>query len=450
MRSSTLLTTLVTTAVASPLASYGLPPITLGGEVRTANSTGKYIIDKQTLIPGGSPITIYNNAAPTPPPPGGPHRQKSTGSGRDKGQGYPTLTIAGKECTADSEGRYNVGPQTLIPDGPPITVEGTPYSLFPSATAIMVGGSKYPAGNYKDHPAVPTPATTLMPQRQAKRMNVAAPMTPPLLTIAGQVCTADSQGAYTIGSQTLRPAGPPITVAGTPLSLFPSATAILIDGYKSLINLGKAAATPTPQVQGPQYHNNVAPTPAPLGQCQPQQNNVDNSNPYPILTIAGQTCTADIEGNYKVGAQNLIPGGHVITVSNMRFSLFPSATALMVDGSKIPITNCNAAETPMPTPPPAMRGQQKNAGGNRGNPYPPLTIAGQICNADSEGRYTFGTQTLTPGGPAIVVGGTPFSLFRSATALMVDGIVTPIQQQATPVPTSVQQQQVEYRRRRAH
>src|SRR5437764_11391078 len=70
-----------------------------------------------------------------------------------EGDAYPTLTVSG-------------------PGGPPITIAGSPYPPFLSASAIMVEGPKPPINN-GGHPPISKP------KGEVKQMNVAdAP--PPL------------------------------------------------------------------------------------------------------------------------------------------------------------------------------------------------------------------------------------------------------------------------------
>lgn len=57
----------------------------------------------------------------------------------------------------------------------------------------------------------------------------------PILTLLNRPITPNSNSVYLIASQTLRAGGPAITVAGTPISLAPSATALYIAGTASPI-----------------------------------------------------------------------------------------------------------------------------------------------------------------------------------------------------------------------
>jgi hypothetical protein len=75
-------------------------------------------------------------------------------------------------------------------------VNGATISLPPSGSAVIAPG--------------PAPTAPLQP------------------TINGQTITANSQSNFVIGTQTLIPGGPAITVPETPISLAPGATQLVI------------------------------------------------------------------------------------------------------------------------------------------------------------------------------------------------------------------------------
>jgi hypothetical protein len=51
------------------------------------------------------------------------------------------ITVGGQIITANSVSQYIVSGQTLIPGGTPITIGGTPVSLGTSATNVVIGSS---------------------------------------------------------------------------------------------------------------------------------------------------------------------------------------------------------------------------------------------------------------------------------------------------------------------
>ena len=347
-------------------SDHPLPVIKIGNDNIIAQTASHYIIGSQTLAPGGPIITansIKYSLAPSATAlvveshtllPGGPaidikgipySLAPLTTSGDstvevDSGNNEPpVLSIAGIAVTADSNSNYHVGAQTLAPGGAGIIVNGVLYSLAPSATALVSGSSTITLNSAKDKL--------------------------PSLTIAGVTVTANSASNYIIGTQTLVPGAPSITVNGALYSLAPSATA-LVSGSSTIPLTSGSSDLPN------------------------------------AVTIGGSTYTANSASQYIIGSQTLIPGGPGISVNGVSYSLAPSATALVSGSSTIPLTS-GSSDLP-------------NA----------VTIGGSTYTANSASQYIIGSQTLVPGGHPITVSGATYSLSPSATALISNGITVPI------------------------
>jgi len=107
-----------------------------------------YIVDGQTLLPGGAPLTVsgttysldqaatviqINDQYATLTPTQAVIYTTSTA---------PALTIFGKTVTANRAGYYIItSGVTLIPGGAPLTYDGTIVSLLPEGTAAIIQGS---------------------------------------------------------------------------------------------------------------------------------------------------------------------------------------------------------------------------------------------------------------------------------------------------------------------
>ena len=138
--------------------------------------------DAADAVVGSSTITIVRPASPATASPAN----------------ATVLTIGKSVYTADASSNFVIGGQTLTPDTA-ITLAGIPVNLAPSRTQAVVGGrtiALYPAVIT----AAPDPGHVLV------------------LTFGGSSYSADSNGQYVIGSQTLAP-GAAITVSGTATSL---------------------------------------------------------------------------------------------------------------------------------------------------------------------------------------------------------------------------------------
>lgn len=281
--------------------SGDLPPpiITIAGETYTPNAATQYYLEAgQTLTPGGTAEldgTVYmlDKSA----------QAIVVASSADAiskpvfTTPPPTLLIGTQTVTAlSSQGSkgptFIVGGQTLTPEGE-VIVKGTTISLAKDATAVAIDGMT---------------AFVLLD----------APTRPPaLLTFNDKTYTGSSRRnalytlpTYVIDGQTLTPGGE-ITVDGTPLALASDASAVVYDGETQTISNSPASASAVV------------------------------TNP-PLLTIDGQTYTADEGTSYDIEGETLAPGS-AVTVGDTEYSLAPSATALVADGETTALFPATAA-----------------------------------------------------------------------------------------------------------
>ncbi|MCJ1230625.1 hypothetical protein MMC12_007299 [Toensbergia leucococca] len=332
------------------IATEGPSAGIVGSSVIVADSASQFIVGSSTLVPGAPAVNVGGtilSIAPlvASPPIGSESNAPATAnllilssqiSGSANGQPVsstpalllPPLTIAGSTITPNAASQYLVGSQTLIPGAAAITVSGSVVSLAPSASALVVDGS----------------TQAVLPTGQLS----------PILTIANSAVTPNAAGQYVVESQTLNP-GSAITVSGNTISLAPSASAVIINGVTSAINV-------------------IPTSPA-------------------ILTIGGAAITPNLAGQYIVGGQTLSPGGSAITVFSTTISLAPSASAIVFNG----ITSL-VSSTPIL--------------------LPPITLAGSTITPNAAGQYIVGSQTLTPGS-AITISGTVVSLAPGASDVVV-------------------------------
>ena len=189
--------------------------IIIGTSTISADAASAFIINGQTLTPGGNIVVSGNTISY------GSSVVVIAGSTQalyPASQPTAALVLAfdSLSWTANFASAFVIGSQTLTPGGS-ITVSGAVLSLLPSA--VVVAGSTYPLSGDSD-------ATT-----------------PPVLTFGTELVTADPSGGFVIGSQTLLPGGS-ITVSGAVLSLLPSATAIVITGSTFDLSSGNLPLTP--------------------------------------------------------------------------------------------------------------------------------------------------------------------------------------------------------------
>ena len=338
----------VSSQIPAPAAS-GPPIIQVGGQAFTADSLSNFVIGAQTLAAGGPAITVLN----TPISLASSASFVVVGSATQTLAAAPAfapapalLTFGGQSVTADSSSNFVLGSQTLTPGGA-IVVSGTPVSLAQSADFAVVGSNTQ----------IIQPATH---------------PSPVVLSLAnGLSITANSASDFIIGSQTLTPGGL-ITIAGTPVSLAPSANFAVIGD--STQTLQPAATNPSPVV----------------------------------LSLAnGLSVTANSASAFVIGSQTLTPGG-VITIAGTPVSLAPSASFAVIGGS-------TQILQPAPTNAPAV-----------------LPLANGFITANSASAFVIGSQTLTPGG-VITLSGTPISLAAAGSYVVVGTSTIPL---ATAAPSS--------------
>lgn len=291
-------------------------PVIVGSHTIALNPSAT---DNSILV-NGQPITL---PTPEPTPPAGQHNS-----------GRPAITVAGQTITTNEAGNYVFGSQTLQNGGPPITVYGTPVSLAP-ASQITIGGSTI---------QLPPGLTTS-----------------PSIVASGHPLTTNSAGDFIVGSSVLHPGSPAIIVSNNPISLDASASQVIVGG--STIQLLPALTSP------------------------------------PSVTIGGHPLTTNSAGAYVIASKTLTPGASAITIASTPLSLAPFATALIVGSSTIPLP-----------PPPSASENRPLVIGSTTLPY--------SLNPTSS-LLIIGSQTLTPGGPALTISSTPLSLAPSGTALIV-------------------------------
>lgn len=186
----------------SPPTAPAAAPLTFDSQTFTPNAAGAYVIASQTLKPGeqitvsGTPISLAAAAGP-----GG----NSVVIGSSTQLLTPTpapaplpLTFGTETITPNAQGTYVVAGQTLTPGNPSVTISGTPISLAPGGSSVVVGSSTQ---------------QLLSPTTGTAQAAAAGP-----ITIGAETVTPNAQGAYVVAGQTLTPGGS-ITVSGTAVSL---------------------------------------------------------------------------------------------------------------------------------------------------------------------------------------------------------------------------------------
>lgn len=305
------------------------------------------VIGSQTLTPGQT--TTINGVQVIVPTQGGGSRilvDGSTVAVNSVPTGPPVLTLGENRITANPQGEFVVGTQTLTPGGPVVTVSGTVLSVGPSGTIAVINGVTQTLAN--------APHVT-----QA-----------PVLTVDGKPVSATVVGGTTqfvlTDGQTLTPGGI-ITVDGTTFSM-PT------DGAGSTVVVNGVTSTL-------------------------------NAPGLPVITVDSQSITATVVDGTTAfvlsPSQTLTPGG-VLTVSGTTYSMPASASGSVV----------------------VINGVTSTIGGVPITSAPALTIDGKTYSAtvrDGTTEYVLGKGTTLKPGEAITISGTIYSLDQKGTALIING-----------------------------
>ena len=284
-----------------------------------------------------------------------------------------------------------IGSQTASVGGPRITVGNVPVSLAPSH--LVAGTHSY------------------------RILATAQPADPSVVAVGGYSVTIPAYGASSIviGSQTASVGGPRITVSDVPVSLASSHLMVGSTSYALPITPGSARPTPvniagysfeipSPGVgaitigsqvvsaQGPVI--TVSNTPVSLGDDALIVGSSTHLLAFPqptmatSITIEGHKVVPPRPGSSLVIGTHTLTPGQEVTISGTPISL--GSSALVVGTSTIPLPTAGPSHATHKQPHYFAIGSQTIA----------INAAGIVI----------GSQTLHPGGPAITVSGTSYSL----------------------------------------
>ena len=336
-------------------SGFDPPTLTIGDSSYTANKASEYVIGSQTISAGGPAIQVsgvlYSLASPTTTLPNIASMQSALSSNDE-----PVLTINGKPYTADSASQYIIGSQTLAPGGPTITVNNVPYALPASSAAIISDG-----GTIALDQKVAADATLLSEPSAA---DFGTNYRPQVYTFDGIQMTGGSS-TLAVGSATLVPGSPALTISGHTLSL-KTGGALVFDGRTSIL------------------------TAVGLG----------DNNQYRTYTVDDISLTGNADA-VVVGSATLAPGSPALTISGHTLSL-ATGGALVVDGR---ISSTLTAPPGFGSNQPPIQTYSVNGIPLIGNPTSLLV----------------GSTTLTAGSPAVTISGHVFSLATGGRTLVVDG-----------------------------
>lgn len=210
-----------------------IPSLTIDQQTVSADSAMIYSIGEQTLSPDGPAITIsgtsYSLAESATAllvggstiPLGAPQSDP------------PPISINGEIYSADTRPRLIFKGSEIVAGGAPVTINNVPYALDPSATALFVGSSTVAVSSLMqqhsrqsqtpDEGAL-APAPLLIIDSSTTILQPSAKDQPQTITINSTPYIANPASAFIIDTQTLAPGSSAITINSTRYSLPPLPT----------------------------------------------------------------------------------------------------------------------------------------------------------------------------------------------------------------------------------
>jgi hypothetical protein len=331
--------------------------LTVDGATITASPANAFVIDGQTAVPGGAPITVDGTVISVPASANGIIVDGRTVPGEFASS--TVFNINGMAITAMPGVGFPIAGQTLQAGGAAITVDGTRLSLAPGGTALVIGSS--------------TSAITA---------GAGAASEIPELTIGSQTFTANAATQFYLApGQTLTPGGTAV-ISGTTLSLESGASAVVVNGETRIFG----SSSPDSMI---------------------------TSSPS-IIRVDGQAFAANAGGTYLISGQTLTPGGSItITGSNgeQTLSLSPSGAELVaiVSGHTITNTLSDSASAADATAAPVLTigGQTFTALPGSDGANPTYLINGETLSAGEKEIVTIDGKTyvvsLAPGATLLEV-----------------------------------------------
>ena len=355
----------------------------------------------QTHAPGSPGGNAYTPAQPTQPNQGpnsvnNPTEQAPNTPGISNAAPGGSSSDSGTDVPSEGNSNPQSGGQN-VQSGPPLDQAGSSSELA-AALPLITGDLTYaPVGgspNPQQGGPLPNPAQLQNP-------------VPTSIGVVNGETIYHQGSSLIIGSQTIAQDAEPTVIGGTPIAFGPSAVVV----GANTISVSPAGAEFTPQpvysvggvaitqgeapitISGVEY--SLGPSYIMAGNNKIPLPTISPSNP--VLTIAGQTITANPTG-FSIAGTTITPNAPALAYSGTVISLNP--TGVIVGASTFLFPSSSS------TPPSSV-----------------LTIGSQTLTAIPGGGFEINHSTLLPGFPALTVSGNTYSL-NSASSLIVDGAST--------------------------
>ncbi|KAG9675967.1 hypothetical protein KCU99_g8246, partial [Aureobasidium melanogenum] len=348
------------------------PVLTLGSKTISPTPSSEYIINSQTLAPGGPAITIGQTTYSLAPSASAVIENGVTRSLAPVASisVVQKITLGSSVITANPSDGFVYASQTISAGGPAVTSDGKTYSLASSE------------------------GTTYVIENGVTQQPSTSQTAAPVLTFGTSAVTANSDSEFVVGSQTLKAGGSAIVVSQTTYSLATSGSSTLV------VQNGATSALVAPQGSTAGVGSSIASS---------VEVHVTANALSPKITTDSSVVTQNTASEYVVAGQTLEAGGSAVEVEGTTYSLAPSASAVVIDG----VTSVLSVAVTSPV-----------VSVVNSAVAPAITLGSSVITPNAASQYVIGTQTLLQGSSAIKVQGTTYSLAPSGTALVVNGVTS--------------------------
>ncbi|KAK6008294.1 hypothetical protein QM012_000197 [Aureobasidium pullulans] len=355
-------------------------------------------------------------------------------------------TLVQQPTTPSSITVDNTGsPSVVQPNGQVISSEMFTSPQQAGATTLDSGStaSTAPQRSYASQLPSPGSAQSNEPAESSSLPGTTIAVAP-VLTLDSTTITPNPSSEYVIGSQTLAPGGPAITIGETTYSLALSASAMIQNGQtKSLARVisvsvapqttsGSSVVTANPSegfvyasrtisaggpaitINGKTYSLATSGATTYVLENGITQQATTSQTATPMLTFGTSAVTANVHSVFVIGSQTLEAGGSAIVVGETTYSLTSSGSSTLVVQNGI----TSALATP-------QENGASIAVASSAEVHIIASVLASKITAETQtavSAYVVAGQTLSPGGSAVEVEGTTYSLAPSATAILVNGV----------------------------
>ena len=207
-------------------------PIWIGSSIFTATPGHLYVNGDKTLSRGGPPISIdeiaysFDPAVTLSP-------DIVDALSKISADKNPAVTLGGNRYPANSASQYRVNGQTLVPGGPAITVNGVMYSLPSPGSMLMSAGKMIPLNPQRSAPPEALAMLSSMGLVGSQNLNI---------FVVDGIPITSSPDKFIIGSTTLAPGSPPVTISGHVFTETKGGT-LMVDGRPIKLPTGTLSNT---------------------------------------------------------------------------------------------------------------------------------------------------------------------------------------------------------------